>query len=61
LHGGENVQNVGIIVNQLIEICDRGVIVYYRVKEVDGQIAVFLRTGQGFEYAIYFRVYAVFH
>jgi len=28
LHGGENVQNVGIIVNQLIEICDRGVIVY---------------------------------
>ncbi len=26
--GDENVQNVGIIVNQLIEICDREVIVY---------------------------------
>ena len=27
--GDENVQNVGIIVNQLIEICDREVIVYF--------------------------------
>jgi len=34
LHGGENVQNVGIIVNQLIEICDRGVIVYLLTASV---------------------------
>ena len=30
--GDENVQNVGIIVNQLIEICDREVIVYPPIK-----------------------------
>jgi len=33
----------------------------YRIKEMHQQIAVFLRAEQGFEYAIYFRVYAVFH
>jgi len=32
-----------------------------RVKEVDEQVAVFLQAEQGFEYAIYFRVYVVFH
>jgi len=29
-------------------------------EEMHQQIAVFLRAEQGFEYAVYFRVYAVF-
>jgi len=33
----------------------------YGIEEVDKQIAVLLRTEQCLEYAVYFRVYAVFH